>query len=641
MLDGRYGIVKFTSPDADLYDTSITQIYTTALWQGQFRPVFMHDLNRGTISIFDTTLNEFVIDLSYITTSTINNEIVRTTRNFRAQIRKPTTSQLISSTEPFAITNLEAKPRGFVVTAREWTDLGQAALNTFGDGTSIHCIVTHNGGDLTGAIVRATIRPLGQSRSFTTPRLSALTLPDLRVQGNVYDTDKLFYKFVYRGDVPVDSTTQYEVTLNYLRGGVPFASETVTASPPGAPDASTIITASTSSVEATEVSIVISVEERGDGSVYWRSGIAGTLPSDSGTIFIPTGSRGSSLTINELTPNRRYFIEFSQDPEFGTVSRLFFDTPNLRIGGVRDPSLDFDQTNLFWRSVLRLPNFTLNTGKLPAGYIQIQHVNLTGVPRSIGGITNIDGGIVRTELVDNNPMSSVRDLGRSMAQRCIASPFELCDGRWELVSRTVWPSRSNLGTFLLSDYNISENTRRSEIREELAYSRVDAQVHSGLARNPDGSTSQTDTTVIFRPIAEDRTKLILDIDRTLDLTNLFTFLPEVPNWSRENIALVSQQTPLIVTVDIQDINEDPTRAEQLQTVEPSFNITVELPYQGHETALYTGMLMRRRVIYNESGTRPPIHQLTIWVDRITVQGLDILNWSTGEGWSTGRVWGAA
>ena len=633
--------IDTNAPDSTLFDTNIRFVngrgsftnYATAMW--------LVDLNRAFVWIPESTQSA-TVNVNYEVGARVNNVNVSTRKALRVVVDADA-GGLVSTTSPFLVTNLEANTRGFEVENR----IAQSLTNgiaSFEDRDTIHLIVTHNGGASPPTQrPRIRIRPLGQD-VFTTASVLSPSLPPIFSAGGIlpssyiYDTDKVFYRLRYAGSVATDATTQYEVEFTYGSTTV-----TTTATPPGVATADTFITLAVGEVSSTAAEVTVGVESGSE--VYWRVGRAGEDAEQTGTLTPPSGQRTTQLTVDNLYPNRRYYIEFSPTQEFDDVSRAFFNTSNLVIGGIADPSLDFDQTNLFWRSVLGLPNLTLTTGRLPAGYIQLQHSNLTGVSRNIAADTIARGltagASVTTSLVETNPMSSVSELGRLLASRCVAGVFELCNGDWELVSRTTWPSRPNLGTFLLDDYAISENTRRSEIREDLAYSRVDAQVHSGLTTNPDGSTSATDTSVFFRPISDNAIKIILGIDRTLDITQLFTVVPEVPGWAREFISLTAEQTPLIVTVDVQATFDDPQKSTTLHEIEPSFNITVELPYQGNETALYTGMLMRRRVVYNESGTRPPIHQLTIWVDRITVQGLDILNWSTGEGWSTGRVWGAA
>ena len=128
------------------------------------------------------------------------------------------------------------------------------------------------------------------------------------------------------------------------------------------------------------------------------------------------------------------------------------------------------------------------------------------------------------------------------------------------------------------------------------------------------------------------------MNRILDLSRLFTSLTAVPNWSRENIALVAEQTPVIIEVDVQAMFTNSNMARCLHDLEPSYNLTVELPYGIGSTALFTGTLMRKRV--SGGWGKVPTHRLSIWVHSIRPIGIDILNWSAGEGWSTGRVWGA-
>ena len=373
--------------------------------------------------------------------------------------------------------------------------------------------------------------------------------------------------------------------------------------------------------EELSVEVRLQVVNSPGRDIYWRFGREGRDTVDQDPIRVPSGNNDyrRSDTLEDLYPNRNYFVEYSFTSEFAVKNTFTFSTDNFAIGGVRDPSLTFDQSEDFWRGLLDLPDLQITTGELPAGYIQRQHSNLDGLPEEV------NAGVTEGKTAD------VRTLGRQLASKAVAGVFELSNGSFEIVSKTLWRTREVFATLRLRDFYISEYTRSSQVRENLAVSEVVAQVHTGTRS---GEFSD-DTTVLIVPVELNNSKKLLGVERKLDLSRLFTSLTVIPGWSRENIALVAEQTPVIVEVDVQAMFKDSNMARCLHDLEPSYNLSVELPYGIGNTALFTGTLMRKRV--SGGWGKVPKHRLSIWVHTIQPLGLDILRWDVSN-WNEG-VWG--
>ena len=187
-----------------------------------------------------------------------------------------------------------------------------------------------------------------------------------------------------------------------------------------------------------------------------------------------------------------------------------------------------------------------------------------------------------------------------------------------------------MGVFTTNDYRITERTLRSELRERLATSEVSAQVHRGNVI--DGTTVTDETIVALVTSTSDARKLALNIDKTLDLTRLFTIIQEIPGWAREQVALVAAPSPLLVTADIIDVHDKGIDALRLNRIELGNNIEIHLPRDGH-TVAFTGTLVQKRVGVNQ---RVPYHRLTVWVHTERRLDVDTLVWDQGS-WDQG-VW---
>ena len=117
------------------------------------------------------------------------------------------------------------------------------------------------------------------------------------------------------------------------------------------------------------------------------------------------------------------------------------------------------------------------------------------------------------------------------------------------------------------------------------------------------------------------------------MSGLFTIITEVPGWSRENIALVAEDTPLIVLFDINAVIGGDAAPSELHDCQPGYNVQVELPSPTGFTT-YTGMLMNKRIRMDTNGKIT--HTLTVWVHETVavedtfniVWGDDVLCWGT-------------
>ena len=187
-----------------------------------------------------------------------------------------------------------------------------------------------------------------------------------------------------------------------------------------------------------------------------------------------------------------------------------------------------------------------------------------------------------------------------------------------------------MGVFTPRNYRITERTLRSDLRTELATSSVDVQ--SFVANVQDPVPGQEQTITQFQRLQNDTTKFGLGLDRALDLTRLFTVITEVPGWSRENIALVGEPTPLLVVADIVDVHDEGIDALRLNRIEPGNNIEIHLP-RGPHTVAFKGTLVQKKIGVTD---RVPYHRLTVWVHEERRLDLDTLVWDIGF-WNEG-VW---
>ena len=141
------------------------------------------------------------------------------------------------------------------------------------------------------------------------------------------------------------------------------------------------------------------------------------------------------------------------------------------------------------------------------------------------------------------------------------------------------------------------------------------------------------TTVRFVTTESDARKAALSLDKKLDLSSLFAIIQDLPGWSREQTALVSENTPLLVQFDVVDVHRRGIDALRLNRVEAGNNIEVHLPRGPHMVA-YRGTVVGKKI---RASRGVPYHRLTIWVyEERQVDG-DTLVWD--EGSFDERAWG--
>ena len=172
---------------------------------------------------------------------------------------------------------------------------------------------------------------------------------------------------------------------------------------------------------------------------------------------------------------------------------------------------------------------------------------------------------------------------------------------------------------------------RSELRERLSVAEVQSQIHAGNVVR--GSDVTDETIVRFVTSQSNSRKLALNIDRTLDLTDLFTVIQEIPGWAREQIGIVGDDTPLLLQADILDKHNRGVDALRLNRIEIGNNIEIQLPREGH-TVAFRGTLVKKRIRFQDN---LPHHRLTIWVYDERRLDDPVLVWDEGN-WDEG-VWG--
>ena len=362
------------------------------------------------------------------------------------------------------------------------------------------------------------------------------------------------------------------------------------------------------------------------GTAYYRYGRVGDL-DESGLITVTSGAV-SRLTLREIFPDRDYEFQISEFADYDPALIRNWRQPNLEILGIINPALTFDRTVNFWRSALGLQSFSLITGELPAGYIQSKHTNIEELPDELNDIVTYGKTIVAA------------DLGRQLARRTVAGSFEQGDGSWKLVSKSLWDDQPVLYRFTKDRFRITSRTIRADIRDRLAISEVSVQIFVGNERNATGDeTQQTRVDVVPGLDASDsgliRTKIAQNIRRELDLTQLFTYIQQIPGWSRENVALIAEDTPRILIVDIAAQLDPGVSSRELHAAQPSDRISVELSH-GDGTAIYTGTLITRRVHGAVADSGALYHRFTIWVDTIELLNRISLFWDQGN-WDEG-IW---
>ena len=161
-----------------------------------------------------------------------------------------------------------------------------------------------------------------------------------------------------------------------------------------------------------------------------------------------------------------------------------------------------------------------------------------------------------------------------------------------------------------------------------------AQVYLRNVRGEFGPTDRTE--VEIREVVTNPEKAALFNDRVHDMSGMFTAIDRVPGWSRENVALVAEDTPLIVLFDIWGALDDDVASSELHECQPGFNVQVELPAPGGRS-VYTGTLVNKRIQYDERGR--VTHTLAVWVHETTTI-LDTFNIEWGEDvltWGTERI----
>ena len=285
--------------------------------------------------------------------------------------------------------------------------------------------------------------------------------------------------------------------------------------------------------------------------------------------------------------------------------------------------MSFDRTVSYWRARMGLSSFSMRTGELPAGYIQWEHSNPDGYPEEINAV-------VTDSRVLSGKSIRVQDYLRDLASQVVGGTFERSDGSWYVLSKTLWEDQPVVGVFTTDDYRITERSLRSELRERLVTSEVQAQVHRGNVI--DGNTVTDETIVSLVTSTSDARKAALNIDKALDLTRLFTIIQEIPGWSREQVALVAEPTPLLVVADVLDIHNEAIDALRLNRIELGNNIEIHLPRNGH-TVAFTGTLVGKRV---HMAQRVPYHRLTVWVHSERRIDAEVRVWDQGF-WNQG-VW---
>ena len=254
----------------------------------------------------------------------------------------------------------------------------------------------------------------------------------------------------------------------------------------------------------------------------------------------------------------------------------------------------------------------MQVGELPAGYID----------RRLPDPQNPDANV------------TIEELGRELARRIVAGSFERSDGSWRFISKTFWPELPVAAEFTSDRFTITEQSLRNELRDRLAFSRVIAQVY---VRNEteivnDEIITTDQTIVTLQNTAIDFRKIALRLDNSLSIQGVFTFLPMIPNTYRENTALVQEDVPLILLADVQAVLGEGVDPNELHSVEPGQNLTIEI-----DNTLHTGTLMNKRVFGSNYGNLMQ-HRMTIWVHSSRPTDLVVARYSVGDTYDEGKVY---
>ena len=365
----------------------------------------------------------------------------------------------------------------------------------------------------------------------------------------------------------------------------------------------------------TSLTYMVLQNPRASGFIYHRYRRLNATDFIDGTPTPTVGGSGSAtypITIRGLYPNRRYQVQISQFADYNPTLAVEAQTDNFVIPGIQDPSLAFDQTVPFWRSQLRLSDWSMLVGELPAGYID----------RTLPDPQNPDANL------------KVEDLGRELAKRIIGGAFERSDGSWRFISKTFWPNLPVQAVFTADRFNITERSLRNELRDRLSFSSVVAQVYvQNETRVVDNQIVPTDSTIVtVANTASNARKVALRLDNRLAITGTFTFLPQIPGTYRENLALVQEEVPLILLADVQAILNNDVQPSELHLIEPGQNINIEI-----DGVLYTGTLMNKRVFGSNYG-RLMSHRLTVWVHSSRVVTGAVARYDRGDNYNEGRVY---
>ena len=368
-------------------------------------------------------------------------------------------------------------------------------------------------------------------------------------------------------------------------------------------------------INQTDMSFMVLQFPRTSGSIYSRFRRLNVEDFTDGSPVTTIGGSGSAtypITIRGLYPNRRYQVQISEFPDYNPALDIEVQTENFVIQGIQDPSLSFDQTVPFWRGRLGLNDWNMLVGELPAGYID----------RRLPDPQNPDANV------------TIEELGRELARRIVAGAFERSDGSWRFISKTFWPELPVAAEFTSDRFTITEQSLRNELRDRLAFTRVIVQVYIGneteIVGNEIITTGQTivslqNTAINFRKIA-------LRLDNTLSIQGVFTFLPDIPGTYRENTALVQDDVPLILLADVQAVLGEGVDPNELHSVEPGQNLTIEI-----DNTLHTGTLMNKRVFGSNYGNLMQ-HRMTIWVHSSRPTDLVVARYNVGDTYDEGKVY---
>ena len=347
----------------------------------------------------------------------------------------------------------------------------------------------------------------------------------------------------------------------------------------------------------------------GDNRLYGRWARLGGEFTEAIPIPTPSAGQYAISAGNDrlpLVPNRRYRAEFSQYPDFNPSLPYIFDTEDIEIPGIIDPTLTFDQAADDIRAIMRLDSFNIATGDLPAGYIETTHIN-----------ADAPDVVIPHSRDDTRFMISVADFGKELARIAVAGSFELSDGSWEMVSQRLWEDRPVVAQLSSPKYLIEDTTLRNELREQLSTSTVVFQVYSGVVQ--DNLGNPTNETRARINATQDRRKAALQERKELNQTALFVRITEMTGWNDANIALLSEDIPNVYIIDVVALVSDALTSSELNNIEPSLNIEFQLT-NDLGVVTYIGTVISKRV-FGQNGRDLPTHRLTVWVHSSVLESL--------------------